>query len=353
MSLVLSGLRRAALPVALLCGVTSCDVGSSARKQNTVSVDVTTDDSWVRSGPTPVERHGKLSISGTSLLDENGEVVQLKGVSSMWLNWETDGFAESADALLWMRDHWNLSVIRASMGVEPTGAYLTNPDLARGQVETIIDNAIAAGVYVLVDWHDHNAQMHTDQAVKFFGELASKYAGVPNVLYETFNEPLAIGWEKDLKPYHEAVVAAIRQATDNVIVLGTPSWSQDVDVASLSPVEGENLAYTLHFYSCTHSDWLRGKASTAMSRGLPLFVTEWGATDADGGLDGKVCLQEAAIWLNFLADKGISWTAWKLDNCPVDSTCLLAPNAPVNGPWTSEYLNPTGHALFVRDALRK
>lgn len=270
----------------------------------------------------------------------------------MWLNWEPDGFAESPAALLWMRDHWNLSVIRASMGIEPSGAYLSNPELAQRQVETIVDNAIAAGVYVIVDWHDHNAVMHSEQAVAFFGELAQKYAGVPNLIYEPFNEPLAVSWT-DIKPYHEAVVAAIRAATDNVIVLGTPSWSQNVDVAALAPLAGENLAYTLHFYSCSHQDWLRRKARTALSNGAALFVTEWGATDADGGTDGKVCLEEAANWLNFLNEEGISWTAWKLDNCPVDSTCLLAPNAPVDGPWNSEFLNQQGHALFVRDAMRQ
>jgi endoglucanase len=339
------------LALALLACTSSCDVGSSSRNPNQVSATPSTDDTWLRAGPTPVEQHGKLSIVGTSLVDENGDAVQLKGVSSMWLNWEDDGFAENPDALLWMRDHWNLSLIRAAMGVDTAGAYLSNPTLAQSEVETIVENAIAAGVYVLVDWHDHHASLHQDAAVSFFADLSAKYAGVPNLIYEPFNEPLAVSWTDELKPYHEAVVAAIRANADNVVVLGTPNWSQDVDVAAAAPLEGMNLAYTLHFYSCSHTAYLRTKASNALDRGLPLFVTEWGATNADGGLDGKVCLQEAATWLTFLADKGVSWTAWKLDNCPVDSTCLLMPNAPVNGGWTQEYLH--GHAEFVRDGMRK
>jgi endoglucanase len=80
----------------------------------------------------------ELTVMGTGLVDSNGDPVQLKGVSSMWLNWEDNGFAESADAILWMRDHWNLSVIRAAMGVEPSGAYMTNPDKAKAQVDRVV-----------------------------------------------------------------------------------------------------------------------------------------------------------------------------------------------------------------------
>lgn len=330
----------------------ACDAGSSSEGPSRGAGIVSTDDSWQRTGPTPVEAHGQLQVVGKSLVDQNGDPVQLKGVSSMWLNWETDGFAEDAQALVWMRDNWNVSVIRAAMGIQPSGAFLTNPDKARQQVETVIENAIAAGVYVLVDWHDHDAIAHQAESVAFFSALAEKYGNVPNVLYEPFNEPLAIDWKSALKPYHEAVVSAIRAVDpDNVIVLGTPSWSQNVDFAANDRLDGENLMYTLHFYSCTHTSALRSKAQNALAAGLPLFVTEWGATHSDGGLDGLVCLDEARTWLDFLADNGISWTAWKLDNCPVDSTCLLQPGAPRNGGWTSQYLH--GHGPFVRDALRR
>jgi endoglucanase len=182
--------------------------------------------------------------------------------------------------------------------------------------------------------------------------MASKYAGVPNVIYETYNEPSNVAWASVLKPYHEAVVAGIRSVEPNsVIILGTGNYSQNVDEAAGAPLDGANLMYTLHFYSCTHGGWLITKARSALSRGLPLFVTEWGATNADGGLDGKVCVDVATQWLEFLNPAHISWAAWKLDNCTPDSTCLLSAAAPLNGGWTSEYLH--GHATFVRDALRQ
>lgn len=300
---------------------------------------------------TPVSRWGQLKVCGTRICDKNNNPVQLKGPSSMWLNWEDDGYAGNRDGLRWMRDNWNMTVIRAAMGIEPANAYLANAQRMKNLVETTIQNAIDVGVYVIVDWHDHNAHNHQTQAVAFFTEMAQKWGMHPNVIWETWNEPLQVSWSGQVKPYHQAAVAAIRgKDPDNLIILGTPQWSQRVDEAANDPVSGTNLLYTLHFYSCTHTGTVRGYGQTALSRGLPLFVTEWGATHADGGLDGRVCLDEAQRWLDWMAGAGISWAAWKLDDCEPDSSCLLRPGAPINGGWTDNWLR--GHGAFVRDRMK-
>ena len=298
---------------------------------------------------TPVARHGQLRVCGSGMCDSTGARVQLRGISSMWLNWETQPYAENLQALTWMRDNWNLQVTRAAMGVEPEGAYLSNPAKARSQVETIINNAVTAGVYVIVDWHAHEAQNNQAQAVAFFSDLARRYGHLPNVIWEPYNEPLQVSWTSVIKPYHQAVVSAIRAADpDNIIVLGTPTWSQDVDVAAASPVSGTNLMYTLHFYSCTHGASLRAKGDAAIRAGLALFVTEWGASHADGGLDGRICQPEAQAWVDWMKTNNISWTAWKLD-VGTDTTNLLSPGAPVTGGWNN-YLR--GHGPFVVASLR-
>lgn len=298
------------------------------------------------SDETPVGRHGALSVSGARLIDASGEPVKLEGMSSMWLNWDGAGYAESKAALEWMRDNWNLRVFRAAMGVDAEGAYLEDPEHAKAQVNRIVQNAIDLGVYVIIDWHDHEALDHIEEAKAFFDEMSARWGSYPNVLYEVFNEPLALDWATELKPYHQTLVNVIRaNDPDNVIVLGTPNWDQDVDVAASSPLAGKNLMYALHFYACSHRTRERQKAETAIARGLPLFVTEWGATHADGGLDGEVCEAEARAWHQLLDTHGIGWTAWKLDGC-TDSSCMFRDRtAPVDGGWTEEWLN--GHAPFV------
>ena len=280
--------------------------------------------------------------------------MKLEGMSSMWLNWEP-GYALDKQGLIWMRDNWNLRVFRIAMGVSVEGdvnTYLADPTKNKGWVNTIVQNAIDAGVYVIIDWHDHEALDHQADALAFFDEMSERWGDTPNVIYEVFNEPLDLDWSSQLKPYHEAVVQAIRaNDPDNVVVLGTPNWDQDVDVAATNPLAGANLMYALHFYACTHQAANRQRAQQAFQAGLPLFVTEWGATHADGGIDGIVCTDEASAWHDWLDDANISWAAWKLDGCD-DSSCLLqSDSAPASGGWTDQYLN--GHARFVVQRLLK
>jgi endoglucanase len=93
---------------------------------------------------------------------------------------------------------------------------------------------------------------------------------------------------------------------------------------------------------------MRNKGDSALRSGLPLFVTEWGATLADGGLDGATCPSDADAWHVWLRRHLVSWTAWKLDGC-TDSSCLLRLGAPLDGGWTDEWLQ--GHGPYVRDKL--
>jgi len=290
----------------------------------------------------PVAEHGALQVVGSKIVDQTGALVQLKGASSMWLNWESRRFAESKPALEYARDYWKLSVIRAAMGVEAQGGYLSAGRAGlQTRVEQIVQNAIDLGVYVIVDWHTEKATTQTAESVAFFTEMATKFGAYPNIIYEPYNEPNGVRWP-EIKAYHEAVVAAIRAVDpDNLIILGTPTYSQDVDVASADPVAGVNLLYTLHFYSCTHKGSLRDRARIAMARGVALFITEFGATPADGGVVANdmdiVCAGEANSWFDFMAANGISGAAWKLDQC-TDSSCILASSAPTNGPWTDDQL---------------
>lgn len=316
--------------------------------------------------------HGQLQVVGTQLLDQAGQPVQLKGVSSMYLGAESGPFAENYNALQFMRDSWKLSVIRAAIG----GPTSTIPVQGEGneamtKAETIVQNAIKLGVYVIVDWHTEQAVSQQTEAITFFTAMAHKYGAYPNVIWEPYNEPNGPTWPQ-IKAYHEAVVDAIRPIDpDNIIVMGTPNWSQYVDVASQDPVAPAsgtaNLMYTLHFYACTHTQWLRDRGTAALANGAPLFVTEFGATPADGGQGSNnyICRDETNLWFAWMAANNISGAAWKLDAC-TDACCILnTRNA--SGPWTDDLLTtdlnnaPTttgktqggGHGVLVVDWIRQ
>lgn len=249
------------------------------------------------------------------------------------------------EVVAWLVDDWKCQIIRVPLGVH-FGGYLENPQREMEKIERVVDAALQEGVYVIVDWHAHKPEI--EAAVGFFTGIAQKYGHHPNLIYETWNEPLEHhDWATVVKPYHERVVEAIRHHDpDNLIVLGTPFWSQHVDVAADDPVTGHNLAYTLHFYSGSHGEQLRERADAAMRAGVALFVTEWGTSKANG--DDGVFIDESEVWLDYLSAHSISWCNWSLFD-KQESSAALKPDASTQGGWDESELTQSGR--FVRDVL--
>ena len=226
-------------------------------------------------GQSPVTSHGALSVSGNRIVNQYGDTVSFAGNSMFWSNtgWEGAPFY-NASCVSWLQSDWNATIVRAAMGVEENGGFLSDTT-NKTRLKAVVDAAIANDMYVIIDWHSHHAEQYQSQAIAFFQEMATLYGAYDNVIYEIYNEPLQVSWSNTIKPYATAVISAIRAIDpDNLIVVGTPTWSQDVDVASLDPITGfSNIAYTLHFYAGTHGQSLRNKALTAMNNGIALFVT--------------------------------------------------------------------------------
>merc|ERR1712117_913595 len=289
-----------------------------------------------------VEQHGTLSVSGNKIVDKNGDPVRLRGMSLFWSQWMPQYWNRAA--IEWLASDWKITVIRCAMGIEH-GGYLENPGAEKGRMEAVVDAAIAISIYVIIDWHDHHAEQHTNQAKGFFSEMASKYGSYSNVMYETYNEPLQVSWSGTIKPYHQQVIPVIRQHTSCPIILGTRAWSQDIDEAARDPVSGQNLAYTIHFYANTHRGELRNKVSSALSTGVAVFATEWGTCSADG--NGQLDLGETQTWLNFFAQHHIGDANWAVSD-KSEACSALQPGASGNGGWSQ--LTQSGS--FVRGSIR-
>jgi polyisoprenoid-binding protein YceI len=271
----------------------------------------------------------------------NGQPANLAGMSLFWSNtgWGGEKYY-NAQTVSWLKSDWKANVVRVAMGVEDDGGYLTDA-ANKTRATTVIDAAIANNMYVIIDWHTHKAELNKPAAIAFFKEMATKYGNYNNVIYEVYNEPLAVSWSSVIKPYAVDVIREIRAIDpDNLIIVGTPNWSQDVDIAANDPITTyNNIAYTLHFYAGTHKQFLRDKAQTALNRGIALFVTEWGSVNADG--NGAVDVAETNAWLSFMKTNGISHANWAL-NDKAEGSSALVPNASANGGWTAAQLTASG-----------
>jgi endoglucanase len=306
----------------------------------------------------PVALHGKLAVDKGKLVDQAGKAVQLRGMSTMGLQWTGDFVNDAAFEAL--AKDWKADVVRLAMYVGE-GGYAADPSVKDILVKGL-DLAIAKGLYAIVDWHvltpgDPNDPLYSGVDA-FFKDIATRYAAYPNVIYEIANEPngSAVNWKKNIKPYAERLVGLIRSIDpDNLIVIGTGRWSQDVDFAADDPVAGKNLAYAIHFYAGTHGAILRGKVQDALAKGACVICTEWGTSKADGS--GGNFFPASDTWLKLFDDAGISWLNWSLSSANETSAAFrpgINPE-PELGPdgypaWEPEALSPSG--AYVRAKLR-
>ncbi len=323
----------------------------------------------------PVDVHGFLHEADLkknghlTLVDQKNKPTQLVGMSMFWSGWS--GQFYNRHTVGWLASDWNISVIRASIGVDGGGNYLDSAN--KGDVknlayaDSVIQAAIDYGVYVIIDWHDHYAVNHTAKSVQFFQRMATKWGKYPNIIYEIYNEPMgaqaptktnpagseAIAWPA-IEAYADTVVGAIRAIdTANLVLIPNSSWDQHPSEAIGSYLNDSysNIAYTLHFYAGTHGTELRLDGNAALDAGLALFISEWGTTNADGGggLDKKLYLTSTQTWLNWAKTNNLSLCNWSVMN-KAESSAALLPVAGAKGWWPDSVLSPSG--LWVRDQIR-
>jgi endoglucanase len=276
-----------------------------------------------------------LSVQGNKVL-VGGKSVALEGISMFWSN--TDFGAEkwyTADTVKRLKTNYNANLVRAAIGHGLHGGIDSDWNGNMARLDAVVQAAIDNDMYVIVDYHSHIAHTNKESAKTFFGAVARKWGGYPNVIYEIYNEPSCwtndkcgevnpfYTWDGDVRPYAQNISDFIRTIDpDNLIVIGTPKWSQDVDVASRNKVNGSNLAYTIHFYANGHRQWLRDKAQIALNNGAALFATEWAASEPSG--DGPLDKNEANKWMEFLRANKISHAGWSYHDKPESSSFLNA-----------------------------
>lgn len=300
---------------------------------------------------TPYGQHGALHVENGKLTDENGNTVQLYGMSTHGIAWFPQYI--NYDSLRTLRDDWNTNCIRLAMYTAEYGGYCAGGD--KEQLKQLVKDGVSyateLGMYVIVDWHilsDCDPNQNKDEAIAFFREMAEVFADNDNVLYEICNEPNGgTSWDS-IKSYAEEVIPVIRaQKPDAVILVGTPTWSQEIDKAAASPLDDSNVMYTLHFYAGTHKDDLRNRLETCVQNGLPVFVSEFGMCDASG--NGANDFVSTTKWLDLLNKYQISFCCWNLANKDESSSVFKASSTALSD-WTDDDFNESGR--WIRDYFR-
>lgn len=305
-------------------------------------------------GYTAFEEHGKLRVEGRNLVDKNGEVIQLKGVSTHGISLYPNHV--NIDSYNTFKRDWKANLIRLAMYTDEELGFCTDGD--KEDIKKIMHRGVKAttdlGMYAIIDWHilkDNSPMQNKEAAIKFFDEMASIYKDQDNIIYEICNEPNGddVTWDI-VKEYAEEVIPVIRKHDkDAVILVGTPCWSQDVDIAYDNPLVGfENIMYVLHFYAATHKDELRDKLVSVLEKEFPVFISEFSICDASG--NGIVDYDEAEKWFDLINKYQLSYAAWNVSNKD-ESSALILPTCNKYSDWLEEEYSDT--ARWIKKEMRK
>ncbi|HSU78808.1 MAG TPA: carbohydrate-binding domain-containing protein [Candidatus Angelobacter sp.] len=312
-----------------------------------------------------------------TLGDQKGNPIQLRGMSTHGLQWFPQITNNNAFAAL--SNDWNANVVRLAMYVTE-GGFATDPSLEQKVIDGI-HLAEANNMYVIVDWHvttpgDPTAPAYSG-ANQFFKDISTKFPNDPHIIYELANEPSpaassdangipndASGWTT-VKNYAEPIIKMLRDSGNkNIVIVGTPNWSQRPDLAADNPINDANTMYTVHFYTGTHlpadgdSDRsnVMNNTTYALEHHVPVFVTEFGTSEASG--NGGPYLDNADAWLDYLNAHNISWLNWSLSNKAETSAAFLpyvagehdaTPLDPGEGKvWSVDQLSVSGEYVRAR-----
>ncbi|MCL2689937.1 MAG: cellulase family glycosylhydrolase [Chitinispirillia bacterium] len=347
----------------------------------------------------PVARHGNLRTEGNRIVNQHGEPVQLRGMSLFWSHSRTARHFYNATTIGHLRNDWQGDVVRAAMAVNMNWSndeqsFLGGDETGnRDRVIAVINAAIQHGMYVIVDWHAYYRHPGTNQqssmtwpdiqrTIGFFTGLSTQFAGVPNIIWEIFNEPVgphqgdqaaAAAFWAEIKPRLEQVAQAIRANNDNrVIITGTPFFCQAPDIAAANPLRMTNgvliphVAYSAHFYAAgpggagtggagldDHNIGLKRRIIRTMSEhNLPVFISEWGTVRADGA--GNHDGPRSTLWMEFLEQYKVGWATWSLSSMNQGSAALVGDAQTLANqatPWTDSQLSESGR--FLREELRR
>jgi len=280
----------------------------------------------------PVSHFGALKVCGNNICGGTSTTsstkVQLKGPSLFWSDGEGSAYYRQ-EVVDWFVDEMKISIIRAAMaiknykeGSEPINAaggmngYLqNNKDGQKNLIKKVIDAAILNDIYVIVDWHSHEAHNETSEATAFFREMATEYKNVPNIIWEIYNEPVS-AQAAAITSYSNTVIKAIRDAgNNNLVLIGSNFYSQKPseqasNYGTTTKAQSDNVAFTFHFYAAEHpqSGGIGTSAAGARTAGYAVFGTEWGAVMANG--DGSVNTSASDTWTSWMDNNDVSNCMW-------------------------------------------
>lgn len=291
-----------------------------------------------------IKAHGKLAVKGTDLVDESGDKIQLRGMSSHGLLWYPE-YTNYASIYETKKQGANMFRI-AMYSDDASGGYVQQPELSWKLMQAAIENTLAADMYAIVDWHVLNDQTplrNVEKAKQFFSEVSALYGKEEGIIYEICNEPNGDTTWEDIVEYANQVIPVIRaNAPDAVVLVGTPDYSYSVTAVNKTSLSYDNLMYSYHFYAGQYDNAYKNIIADCRKSGIPVFVSEWGINTEQ---DKEAALKQGEQFAEYLNEEGLSFAAWSLCN-KEEVFSALKPECKKYTGWKESDLTEVGKIVF-------
>lgn len=294
-------------------------------------------------------RHHGLSISvrGNALINQNQQVIQLKGLNRSGTEYECvknlgifDG--PSSAASIAVMKTWRINSVRVPLnedcwlGINNVSSKYSGQNY-RAAVEAYVSKLNAAGLYAILDVHwsatgsreatGQDNMLDADHGIKLWTSIAQTFKSNPAVLFDLFNEPHDLQslngsewpcWANDCAGYtgmNQLVQAVRSTGAHNVVLLAGLGWASDVsEWAQFVPNDPlHQEAVSFHVYGghslCTTADcWTQ--TLLPLARSYPVIVSEFGEMQC-GAPSSIAWLNQ---FMNFAYNNHLSMLAWTWDN---------------------------------------
>lgn len=284
-----------------------------------------------------------VEVDDNRLVDENGRVIQLRGVNRSGTEYSCvqglgifDGPADPAS--IEAMTSWKINTIRIPLNED---CWLGDPRLDpatagvpyREAVTEFADLLHDAGFVVILDLHwtgdgsgiaaEQQPLARQGRSAEFWRSVASAFQHRSGVVFDVFNEPHDVDWDcwrDGCNGYAgmQDLVDAIRSTgATHPIVLSGLDWGGDLrgwlEFRPDDPADA--LVAGVHLYDfkrCTTRECWDSELGTIAKR-HPVVVTEFGDTDCNGDFSNALMRWADNAGVSYLA---WSWNEWDCDGGP-------------------------------------
>ena len=319
---------------------------------------------------------------GSQLVDASGNPLLLRGAQiespfnyiAGWNNGAPVSKYLNPNVFNAMVHEWNMNVLRLPIS---NWIYAKDPAQYLSLLDTVVQQANTAGLYVILDLHDDaksgspygsNASLPKAEDLPFWSTIANHYQNNSNVMFDLYNEPHVTSWSTWLHgggTMHGAKIVGIQDLVNAIrstgaqqlIVVeagaaggskGAGGWS----TIGSNTINDANIMYSLHVYDgiTLNAQQQDAKWGPILNH-YPIYYGEWAMLVNGYGTSGydhckniapSQADQVVLNFLNYMTSRHANWSAWEFTPYHLIQDETTYTPTTLDIPWKCG--DPTSHA---------